>query len=195
MRDSQCSADASHRPAQAPLQANRAQAIWKRLSTCPAPQSLRAAQQIMRGLLGGNRGAVHQFQRGELLGLRCSAAGVRAVFVCLHWLLQTPPNGDVWNPILCISAQRKNCGEGPEKVRRNYVNQPCNVCFRLGKLPMLCIACASESAVFAALISLPFARAQISAASSHQPLAPAFAVAASPFVAASEISLSMVGHS
>ena len=52
----------------------------------PAPQSLRAAQQVMGGLFGRNRGAVHLFQRGEGLGLSCSAAGVCAVFgCCLHF--------------------------------------------------------------------------------------------------------------
>jgi len=84
LRYSQCSADASHRPAQAPLQANWAQAIWKRLSTGPTAQSLRAAQQIMSGLFGRYVGAVYQFQRRELLGVRYSAAGAGAMLRCLR---------------------------------------------------------------------------------------------------------------
>lgn len=76
MRNPQHGTDARYRPAQAPIDAHRAQAIGEVFSAGPAPQGLRAAQQIVRGLLGRNRGAVHQFQRGELLGLRYSAARV-----------------------------------------------------------------------------------------------------------------------
>ena len=40
----------------------------------------------MRGLIGRHRGAVDQFQRGERLGLRYSAAGFDAVICCcLHF--------------------------------------------------------------------------------------------------------------
>ena len=43
---------------------------------------------------GVHRGAVHQFQRGELLGLSGSAAGVCAVFGCLHrFALSTQHHG------------------------------------------------------------------------------------------------------
>ncbi len=76
MRNPQHGTDARYRPAQASIDANGAQAIGEGFSAGPAPQSLRTAQQIMRGLFGRNRGAVHQFQRGELLGLRYSAARV-----------------------------------------------------------------------------------------------------------------------
>lgn len=50
----------------------------------PCAQRLRAAVQVVRGLFGRHRGAVHQFQRGELLGLRYSAAGACATLGCLH---------------------------------------------------------------------------------------------------------------
>ena len=87
----QCGLDASNGPAQAAIDAHRAQAIGEGFSAGPAPQGLRAAQQIVRGLLGRNRGAVHQFQRGERLGLSGSAAGVCAVFGCLHRSLLSIP--------------------------------------------------------------------------------------------------------
>ena len=90
MRNPQHGTDARNRPAQAPIDANGAQAIREGFSAGPAPQSLRTAQQIMRGLLGRNRGAVHQFQRGELLGLSSSAAGVCAVTGRLHGLPSMP---------------------------------------------------------------------------------------------------------
>ena len=52
----------------------------------PCAQGLRAAVQVVCGLLGRHRGAVHLFQRGELLGLRFSAAGGGAVICCcLHF--------------------------------------------------------------------------------------------------------------
>ena len=84
MRNPQHGTDARYRPAQAPIDANGAQAIREGFSAGPAPQSLRTAQQIMRGLLGRHRGAVDLLQRWELWGLSGSAAGVGAVLDCLH---------------------------------------------------------------------------------------------------------------
>ncbi len=59
---------------------------WACAPHSPRAQRLRAAQQVVRCLLGGHRGAVHQLQRGELLVVvSCSAEGVCAVFgCCLH---------------------------------------------------------------------------------------------------------------
>ena len=81
------SSSASHRPAQAAIEAHGAQAIRIGALAVPAAKCLRAAQKVMGCLLGGYGGAVDQFQRWELLALRYSAAGVCAVLDCgLHWL-------------------------------------------------------------------------------------------------------------
>ena len=89
MRHPQHGANLCHAPGQTAHNAMRAQ--WAILQTGPCAQGLRAAVQVMRGLFGRYTGAVHQFQRGELLGLRYSAAGVCAVFGCLHRSLLSIP--------------------------------------------------------------------------------------------------------
>ncbi|OJX00234.1 MAG: hypothetical protein BGO73_01590 [Burkholderiales bacterium 66-26] len=81
--------DASNRPAQAAIDADGPQAIREGFGAGPAPQGLRAAVQVVRGLLSRHAGAGFQFQRGELLGLRYSA-----VIRCLHRnLLSTQQHG------------------------------------------------------------------------------------------------------
>ena len=56
---------------------------WACAPHSPRAQRLRAAQQVVRSLFGGYRGAVHQFQRGELLVVvSCSVGGVCAVLDC-----------------------------------------------------------------------------------------------------------------
>ncbi len=82
MRHPQHGANLCHAPGQTAHNAMRAQ--WAILQTGPCAQGLRAAVQVMRGLFGRYTGAALKFQRGELLGLRYSAAGVCAVFGCLH---------------------------------------------------------------------------------------------------------------
>ena len=84
MRHPQHGANLCHAPGQTAHNAMRAQ--WAILQTGPCAQGLRAAVQVMRGLFGRYTGAALKFQRGELLGLRYSAAGVCAVFgCCLHF--------------------------------------------------------------------------------------------------------------
>ena len=76
-------ANLCHAPGQTAHDAARAQRPV--FHAGPAPQSLRAAVQVVGS--GGcvHCGAVHQFQRGELLGLRYSAAGVCTVLgYCFH---------------------------------------------------------------------------------------------------------------
>ncbi len=50
------------------MDAERAQSLRAGFAAGPAAQCLRLAVQVVGGLFGRNRWAVHQFQRGELLG-------------------------------------------------------------------------------------------------------------------------------
>ena len=75
-------ANLCHAPGEAAIDTDGAE--WAIFHAGPASQSLRAAVQVVGSGGGVHCGAVHQFQRGELLGLRYSAAGVCAVLGCLH---------------------------------------------------------------------------------------------------------------
>ena len=63
-------------------------------------------------------GASFKFQGGEGQGC-CLLASLDTVMGGLQSRLpKTPPNSDVWRPILFIPANRRNIGENPDVFRR-----------------------------------------------------------------------------